>query len=66
MRARQFRHEYVCMPCEANVKEEIAIQLAGHTSAQTVHEVYMPLRPSMLLEAGRLTDDCMVAKNNFF
>lgn len=61
--AHQFRHEYVCMLCEANVKEEIAIQIVGHANAKMVHEVYMHLRPSMLIEAGRLMDTYMSQKN---
>ena len=52
--AHQFRHEYVCMLCEAGVKEEIAIQIIGHANALMVHEVYMHLKPSMLSEATHL------------
>ena len=52
--AHQFRHEYVCMLCEAGVKEEIAIQIIGHANARMVHEVYMHLKPSMLSEAASL------------
>lgn len=49
--AHQFRHEYVCMLCMANVPESIAIQLVGHANAQMIHEVYMALKPEMVKEA---------------
>lgn len=51
--AHQFRHEYVCMLCEAGVKEEVAIQIIGHSNAKMVHEVYMHLKKSMLTEATK-------------
>ena len=54
--SHQFRHEYVCMLCEAGVKEEIAIQIVGHANTKMVHEVYMHLKPSMLNDAGKLLD----------
>ena len=49
--AHQFRHEYVCMLCEAEVPEEIAVQLVGHANARMIHEVYMALKPSMINSA---------------
>lgn len=52
--AHQFRHEYVCMLCEAGVSEEIAIQLVGHANAKMIHEVYLHLKPKMLSEAAAL------------
>ena len=55
--AHQFRHEYVCMLCEANVPEEIAIQIIGHANAKMVHEVYMSLKPSMIQKAAVLMDN---------
>lgn len=51
--AHQFRHEYVCMLCEAGVKEEVAIQIIGHSNAKMVHEVYMHLKESMLNDAAK-------------
>jgi integrase len=50
--AHQFRHEYVCMLCMADVSEEIAIQLVGHANMQMIHEVYMALKPQMIKGAG--------------
>ena len=50
--AHQFRHEYVCMLCLADVPEEIAIQLVGHADARMIHEVYMSLKPQMIKLAG--------------
>jgi len=50
--AHQFRHEYVCMLCMADVSEEIAIQLVGHANASMIHEVYMSLKPQMITSAG--------------
>lgn len=46
--AHQFRHEYVCMLCEADVPEEITILLVGHANAKMIHEVYLSLKPSMI------------------
>lgn len=46
--AHQFRHEYVCMLCMADVPEEIAIQLVGHANIKMIHEVYMALKPQMI------------------
>lgn len=54
--AHQFRHEYVYMLCEANVPEEIAIQIIGHANEKMVHEVYMSLRSSMIQKAANLMD----------
>lgn len=50
--AHQFRHEYVCMLCMAEVPEEIAIQLVGHANVKMIHEVYMTLKPQMIVSAG--------------
>lgn len=50
--AHQFRHEYVCMLCMADVSEEVAIQLVGHANVQMIHEVYMALKPQMITGAG--------------
>ncbi len=50
--AHQFRHEYVCMLCMAEVPEEIAIQLVGHANVKMIHEVYMSLKPQMITSAG--------------
>lgn len=50
--AHQFRHEYVCMLCEAGVPEEVAILLVGHANAQMIHEVYLSLKPRMIATAG--------------
>lgn len=50
--AHQFRHEYVCMLCMAEVPEEVAIQLVGHANARMIHEVYMSLKPQMIKGAG--------------
>lgn len=50
--AHQFRHEYVCMLCMADVPEEVAIQLVGHANAKMIHEVYMALKPQMISSAG--------------
>lgn len=50
--AHQFRHEYVCMLCLAEVPEEIAIQLVGHANVKMIHEVYMTLKPQMIDYAG--------------
>ncbi len=50
--AHQFRHEYVCMLCMAEVPEEIAIQLVGHANVKMIHEVYMTLKPQMIASAG--------------
>ena len=50
--AHQFRHEYVCMLCMAEVPEEIAIQLVGHANVKMIHEVYMTLKPKMIVSAG--------------
>jgi integrase len=54
--AHQFRHEYVCMLCMADVSEEIAIQLVGHANAKMIHEVYMSLKPQMITSAGNKLD----------
>lgn len=50
--AHQFRHEYVCMLCMADVPEEIAIQLVGHANTKMIHEVYLSLKPQMVKSAG--------------
>lgn len=50
--AHQFRHEYVCMLCMAEIPEEIAIQLVGHANVKMIHEVYMTLKPKMITNAG--------------
>lgn len=50
--AHQFRHEYVCMLCMADVPEEIAIQLVGHANVKMIHDVYMSLKPQMITSAG--------------
>ena len=50
--AHQFRHEYVCMLCMAEVPEEVTIQLVGHANAKMIHEVYMALKPQMISSAG--------------
>lgn len=55
--AHQFRHEYVCMLCMADVPEEIAIQLVGHANVKMIHEVYMTLKPQMISSAGNKLDD---------
>lgn len=44
------------MLCEANVPEEIAIQIIGHANEKMVHEVYMSLRSSMIQKAANLMD----------
>lgn len=49
--AHQFRHEYVCMLCMAEVPEEVAIQLVGHANARMIHEVYLSLKPQMVQNA---------------
>lgn len=54
--AHQFRHEYVCMLCMADVPEEIAIQLVGHANVKMIHEVYMALKPQMVASAGKKLD----------
>lgn len=54
--AHQFRHEYVCMLCEAGVPEEVAILLVGHANAKMIHEVYLALKQSMVENAGALLD----------
>lgn len=51
--AHQFRHEYVCMLCEAGVPEEVAILLVGHANAKMIHEVYLALKPQMVDSAGK-------------
>lgn len=50
--AHQFRHEYVCMLCMADVSEEVAIQLVGHANAKMIHAVYLTLKPQMIANAG--------------
>ena len=50
--AHQFRHEYVCMLAEAEVPEEIAMQLVGHANQKMIHDVYMHLKPSMIKGAA--------------
>ena len=60
--AHQFRHEYVCMLCEAGVPEEIAIQLVGHANAKMIHEVYLHLKPSMIKAAGKLLNEKITAE----
>lgn len=59
--AHQFRHEYVCMLCMAEVPEEIAIQLVGHANAKMIHEVYMSLKPQMVQMAGDRLDALLKA-----
>ena len=54
--AHQFRHEYVCMLCMADVPEEIAIQLVGHANVKMIHEVYMSLKPKMIDSAQAKLD----------
>ena len=54
--AHQFRHEYVCMLCEAGVPEEVAILLVGHANAQMIHEVYLSLKPKMISDAKNALD----------
>lgn len=51
--AHQFRHEYVCMLCEAGVEESITIQIVGHANVQMIHEVYLSLKPTMLQNAAQ-------------
>lgn len=51
--AHQFRHEYVCMLCMAEVPEEVAIQMVGHANAKMIHEVYLTLKPQMISSAGK-------------
>lgn len=46
--AHQFRHEYVCMLCEAGVPEEVSILMVGHANARMIHEVYLALKPAMV------------------
>lgn len=55
--AHQFRHEYVCMLCEAGVPEEVAILLVGHANVQMIHEVYLSLRPKMISDAKDALDE---------
>lgn len=50
--AHQFRHEYVCMLCEAGVPEEVAILLVVHANAKMIHEVYLALKAQMIDSAG--------------
>lgn len=57
--AHQFRHEYVCMLCMAEVPEEIAIQLVGHANVKMIHEVYMTLKPKMISSAGNKLDNLL-------
>mgnify|MGYP000853082239 CR=1 FL=1 len=58
--AHQFRHEYVCMLCEAGVPEEVAILLVGHANAKMIHEVYMSLKPKMISDARNALDSFIV------
>lgn len=60
--AHQFRHEYVCMLCMADVSEEIAIQLVGHANVSMIHEVYMSLKPQMITSAGDKLDAFLMQK----
>ena len=62
--AHQFRHEYVCMLCMADVPEEIAIQLVGHANAKMIHEVYMSLKPQMIDSAGEKLNAFLSIKSN--
>lgn len=57
--AHQFRHEYVCMLCEAEVPEEIAILLVGHANAKMIHEVYLSLKPKMIESAGEKLNELL-------
>jgi integrase len=50
--AHQFRHGYVCMLCMSNVPEEIAIKLVGHANTTMIREVYLTLKPQMIIDAG--------------
>lgn len=50
--AHQFRHEFVCMLCMAEVPEEVAVQLVGHANMKMIHEVYMALKPQMIQTAA--------------
>lgn len=61
--AHQFRHEYVCMLCMANIPEEVTIQLVGHANAKMIHEVYMALKPQMI-EESRKRLNAVLSKNN--
>lgn len=58
--AHQFRHEYVCMLCEADVPEAIAIQIIGHANAKMIHEVYLALKPKMLNDTREKLDKLLV------
>lgn len=49
--AHQFRHKYVCMLCMADAPEKIAIQLVGHANVKMIHEVYIALKPQILISA---------------
>lgn len=62
--AHQFRHEYVCMLCMADVPEEIAIQLVGHANIKMIHEVYMSLKPQMLVSARNKLNDFLNGTDN--
>lgn len=57
----QFRHEFVCMLCMANVPEEISIQIVGHANAQMIHDVYMTLKPEMVQLAKEHLDSYISA-----
>lgn len=61
--AHQFRHEYVCMLCMADVPEEIAIQLVGHANAKMIHEVYLSLKPQMVATAGKKLDSFLLGNS---
>lgn len=63
--AHQFRHEYVCMLCMAEVPEEIAIQLVGHANAKMIHEVYLTLKPQMIKSAGSQLDLLLSGNSEF-
>ena len=40
------------MLAEAEVPEEIAMQLVGHANQKMIHDVYMHLKPSMIKGAA--------------
>lgn len=61
--AHQFRHEYVCMLCLAEVPEEVAVQLVGHANIKMIHEVYMTLKPEMITSAGDKLDQLLQSKS---
>jgi len=50
------------MLCMAEVPEEIAIQLVGHANVKMIHEVYMTLKPQMIVSAGDKLNQLLKAK----